>query len=210
MKKLAVKKWMDIDAPWFEVDGFSDFVSANVSIISIMDSLGIEYGACRSGEFTHRLRCPFVIHMDGMERTPSLYVSEEQNKFFCFGCHSSGGIFDFVSMYKGIPFFEAVKYVCFVGKIDLADESAMVGFEKKEKRKPEETVFYYAHIINRDIKNFVDGFKNKKEYNYWRDWADKKFSNVDSMIDNLSNDDWQRAREYSNKITKFISEKKIK
>lgn len=59
---------------------------------------GKNYSAC----------CP--IHQ---EKTPSFYVSEEKNKWNCYGeCKSNGDIIDFVCKYRNLEKSEAINYLC--------------------------------------------------------------------------------------------------
>ncbi len=51
-------------------------------------------------------RCPF--HHDS---TPSFYVSDDIGRYWCFGCHAKGGIFDFVMEYHGVTLPEAAAIV---------------------------------------------------------------------------------------------------
>ncbi|HQO39856.1 MAG TPA: DNA primase, partial [Spirochaetota bacterium] len=48
--------------------------------------------------------CPFH-----KEKTPSFSVSPEKQIFYCFGCHSGGNVFTFLSKIENIPFHESVK-----------------------------------------------------------------------------------------------------
>lgn len=49
-------------------------------------------------------RCPFH-----QEKTPSFSVTPDRKKFFCFGCGKGGTVLDFVRLYDGITFGEAVE-----------------------------------------------------------------------------------------------------
>jgi DNA primase len=48
--------------------------------------------------------CPFH-----GEKTPSFSVTEDENLFYCFGCHKGGSIFSFIMEMEGISFLEAVR-----------------------------------------------------------------------------------------------------
>jgi len=50
--------------------------------------------------------CPFH-----GEKTPSFTVSEEKGIYHCFGCHSGGGVFNFLMQYDHLTFPEAVEQV---------------------------------------------------------------------------------------------------
>jgi hypothetical protein len=52
------------------------------------------------------IKCPF--HKD---KSPSLKVYTDNNKFVCFGCGARGSPIDFVMQYKNCSFKEAVLYI---------------------------------------------------------------------------------------------------
>ena len=79
-------KWQDIKSPWAEIEGLQEIVLDKVAILDILNKYGIECMQCSSGEFTHKLRCPLPAHSNGNERTASMYLSEKNNSFYCFGC----------------------------------------------------------------------------------------------------------------------------
>ena len=55
---------------------------------------GNKYWAC----------CPFH-----SEKTASFSISPEKGFFYCFGCHTGGNVFNFISQIEHITYFEAVK-----------------------------------------------------------------------------------------------------
>ncbi len=48
--------------------------------------------------------CPFH-----EEKTPSFTVTPDKGVFYCFGCHTGGNVFKFISLIEHITYFEAVK-----------------------------------------------------------------------------------------------------
>ena len=93
---MAVADWTEIHEPLWEIDEFIDVVLDKVFILDILDKYGVEYSACRTGDFSQRTKCPFPKHLDGSERTASLFISEEKNSFYCYGCNSGGNVINFV------------------------------------------------------------------------------------------------------------------
>ena len=61
--------------------------------------------------------CPF--HND---HHPSMSINVERNIYKCFTCGAGGGPITFVSKYKNIPSFEALKVVVKICKIDLPSD----------------------------------------------------------------------------------------
>ena len=67
--------------------------------------IGSRVGLRRAGR-NHVGCCPF--HED---KTPSLYVFSDSNRFHCFGCEAHGDAIDFVQMFDGCSFEEALNQV---------------------------------------------------------------------------------------------------
>jgi len=204
-----VKDWHEIE-PWFAIDGFDDVILSRVNIIDILDMLDIEYGQCRSGEFTHRIRCPFKIHAEGAERTPSCYVSQETNSFYCFGCNSNGTLIDFYSKYKPCPYFKAMEEIA--GLIGITSEEdiqkILDTLPKREKRAPEKTMAFHVFNTGAMVREYLQKIESTTEYNRKVLWADKKiFPKLDSFLDDMSDDDWEKAKEFHDKIKGLIGKK---
>lgn len=205
-----VKDWHEIDEPWFEIDDFDNVILSVIDIIDILDILKIEYNQCRSGEFTHRIRCPFKIHADGAERTPSCYVSQDTNSFYCFGCNSSGNLIDFYAKYIPCPYYKAMEDIANILGLtstnnvqDIADK-----VPKKERRDPEKTIAFYVFKSGNLIREHLNEAKSTPDYNKKMVWADKKiFPKLDSFLDDMTDDDWEKAKDFYDKIKKFIGVK---
>lgn len=74
--------------------------------------------------------CPFH-----SEKTPSFFVDVNKQRYYCFGCHKSGDIIQFLINYKKITFYDAVQFlskftqlenklICHNVEKDLLDEAA--------------------------------------------------------------------------------------
>ena len=74
-----VKGWEEEDLLFDET--FLRAISEKVKIIDILDLLKIDYAKVSSGKFDYRARCPFQSHSNGNERTPSFYVSNNDNTY---------------------------------------------------------------------------------------------------------------------------------
>ena len=205
MKK--VKSWTEIDAPWITEDQFSDLIIARVVFLDILDYYKIEYGPCASGEFTHRMRCPLPIHANGEERTPSCYVSETQNKFYCFGCNSGGNIIDFVRFYSGKPYYEAIRWLSAFAKITEENLESLKNMPKKEKKDPEKTVMRHVYKSGILLRSFLERHKGKKEYTKWSEWADKQFIKLDRFTDQLKDEEWETVKAFHDKLENYLKNK---
>jgi DNA primase len=88
--------------------------------------------------------CPFH-----KEKTPSFSVSPEKQIFYCFGCHSGGNVFTFLSKIENIPFHESVKRaadICGVHiEYDTERTSSSVEIIRRLNRY---AMNYYCHYFN--------------------------------------------------------------
>lgn len=199
-------KWTGINAPWFEVEGFLDLLVDKVSILDILNKWGIGFSPCQTGDFTHKLRCPLPSHTiaGGRERTASFYVSEDQNKFFCFGCLAKGNVIDFVSLYTGKPFYEAVKWLSAYAGITSENIDEDFVAKKKKKKDPEKTVAIHVYRTGAIIRDHIKKLKGKEEYAKWCKWADKRFFRLDEFMNSLDDSDWEKVKIYSERVLKFL------
>ncbi len=58
--------------------------------------------------------CPFH-----KEKTPSFSVSPDKQMFYCFGCHTGGNVFSFISKMERLEFPESVRFVANLVGIEL-------------------------------------------------------------------------------------------
>jgi DNA primase len=202
-----VVEWTDIDMPWIEVDNFIDIIIDKISISDILDKWGIAYEPCQSGEFTHRLKCPLPVHMNGGERTASMFISNTTNRFYCFGCNSGSSMVDLVSLYMGQPYYESLRWLSQLAGITKVDEKDLANISKRPKLDPEKTIALHVFRTGLLIKNFVNYSKGKKEYNKWCKWADDKFCKLDGYLEKLENDDWEIVKIYHDNILNFTKRK---
>lgn len=96
--------------------------------------------------------CPF--HEDN---TPSFSVSEQKQFFYCFSCHRSGSVFDFLMELHHLSFPQAVEQVAKLGSVALPTDF-QAGAESKTEQAPdsqqgrliklhETTMRLYHHIL---------------------------------------------------------------
>ena len=96
--------------------------------------------------------CPF--HEDN---TPSFSVSEQKQFFYCFSCHRSGSVFDFLMELHHLSFPQAVEQVAKLGSVALPTDF-QAGAEPKTEQAPdsqqgrliklhETTMRLYHHIL---------------------------------------------------------------
>lgn len=195
-EELAEQYWLD--------DNIQNVLLDKINILDILDKWGLTYSPCVSGDFEYRMKCPFPNHKSGDERTASLFISPKGNGFYCFGCNSGKTLIDFVSFYKGIPYYEAIKYLLSLLDTDNTnlDETLTINTAKN----PEHRVFTHMFRAGIYIRDFIIEYKNSPKYKELCEWADKEFLELDNILDNLSDEDWEKAKAYCNKISNRIKE----
>ncbi|HQP49260.1 MAG TPA: DNA primase [Spirochaetota bacterium] len=71
--------------------------------------------------------CPFH-----KEKTPSFTVSPEKQIFYCFGCHTGGNVFSFISKMERLNFPESVRFLGNLVGIQVHEDRKDEGTEKRE------------------------------------------------------------------------------
>ena len=84
----------------FTIMNFADEIKQSVSMIEILQHYGIET------DRSNFCRCPFH-----QERSASFKAYSGSRGFYCYGCHASGSVIDFVMQYFSIPFGDAIKKI---------------------------------------------------------------------------------------------------
>ena len=127
---------------------FSDEIKQSVSMVEMLQHYGIE---------TNRSNfccCPFH-----QERSASFKAYPGTRGFYCFGCHESGSVIDFVMKFFGIPFEDAVKKI---------NEDFSLGLpigEKLDRRKQLE-MNRHAFLRKREM-NAKKAEQERLENAYW-------------------------------------------
>lgn len=106
--------------------------------------------------------CPFH-----SEKTPSFTVSEEKQIFHCFGCHTGGNVFKFLTEFHKISFVEAVQ--------ELAEQQGItIEFDKAEytEQQSEQEVLY--DINTEAAKYFLNNLLNYDEGEFARKYLHER------------------------------------
>jgi len=106
--------------------------------------------------------CPFH-----SEKTPSFTVSEEKQIFHCFGCHTGGNVFKFLTEYHKISFVEAVQ--------ELAEQQGItIEFDKQEynEQQSEQEVLY--DINTEAARYFLNNLLNDDEAEFTRNYLHER------------------------------------
>lgn len=73
--------------------------------VDIVQIIGERIKLTRSGS-SYKGLCPFH-----SEKTPSFFVSEQLQRYRCFGCGETGDVINFLQKYDGMTFAEALQYL---------------------------------------------------------------------------------------------------
>ena len=133
--------------------------------------------------------CPFH-----NEKTPSFFVSKERQLFNCFGCGEKGNVFQFISKYKHLDYWEAVKFLGdkYGIKPDQYDDSTTRDNSSRLLRINELTKqFFSLQLLNLEVgKNALDYLKRRgfdeQTLNYFELGYAPKTGN--HLYENLSKD----------------------
>ena len=79
---------------------YADEIKHRVSMIEMLQHYGIETNR------SNFCRCPFH-----QERSASFKAYPGTRGFYCFGCHESGSVIDFVMKFFGLSFGDAIKKI---------------------------------------------------------------------------------------------------
>lgn len=92
--------------------------------------------------------CPFH-----REKTPSFFVYEDSNRFFCFSCDAKGDHFDWMDRIDGLPFPDALK--------ELASRAG-VTLTEPEKPQESEAVKRQRSELERQHESFVEALHTRQ------------------------------------------------
>lgn len=101
--------------------------------VDIIEVIGERVELKRSGRNWRGL-CPFH-----SEKSPSFFVSEEMQRYKCFGCGETGDVFNFLEKYEGMTFAEALQNLAEQAGITLKEYHSSPEDEKHKR---------YLEILN--------------------------------------------------------------
>lgn len=186
--------WGDIDVSWLAGE---NVILDKVGILDILDKCRLEYTAVSSGDFAYRMRCPFPWHADGAERTASMYISKDQDSFYCFGCNYNGNTINFAQYLLGKPYDKAIEWL--MNMADISGDLEDIPTIHRAPRKPEETISFYILKAGSLIRQWLKISKNSPNYEHYCWWAERQFSRMDSILDKDDNQ-WEEAKMVYDKI----------
>ena len=100
--------------------------------------------------------CPFH-----SEKSPSMSVSPDRQYFHCFGCHTGGDVFNFISKIENLSFRESLELLAEranipLPKISTADDATEYKKNRMFQINAEAAIFFmkdYIHLLRKSLKN---------------------------------------------------------
>lgn len=190
-----------------EIWKFKNVILSKTSIVDIIKEYGIKLEQKQTGQFTHRIYCPFHKNKEGRtERTPSMFIAENTNSFFCFGCGGKGSTIDFVRLIEGCPATVAlIKLAKKAGVIDKdgkCDELQAGDPQIFEKSKTIELALFEISSL---LRNYIKLFINTPQFNKELTWIEKISAKADEFLSNIGHEDFEYAEELCSKIKETIN-----
>ena len=168
--------------------GIIQCISQSIKIIDLADEFGISLEET-SGKFDYRCRCPF--HSNGRENTPSLYISSEQNSFFCFGCSKGSNPIDFYILVNQVTFTEALQEL----RSRLNNPQSLIPAPKKENN--------FGLLLS-----FSSFFReNLIQHPEKREWILSMMKQADTYIDQIPAENIASTKKLISKIKKSFKSK---
>ena len=84
-------------------------------IVDVLREKGLALKKTSAGEYS--CCCPFH-----QEHSPSFYVSESKQVYYCFGCQAKGNVLSFLMRHDSLGYVEAVEYLADRLGIDVPRE----------------------------------------------------------------------------------------
>lgn len=191
---------------------FKDAVISQTDIVELIGAYKLHLESHQTGAFTHRMRCPFHKGKNGsVERTPSMFISQRNGDFYCFGCGSSGTSIDFVSLIEGIPKIKALeklaKRIGLMDKNGEWDELQLDGLDLSPVFDPSKTIEPFLFEMSAAMRNYIKMFVGTSEFNKELRWMERIAKKADEFLATIGYEDWEYAKELSEKVQKSIKDK---
>lgn len=164
-------------------------INASVRITDLANKFSIALEQVNSGNFTHRCRCPSKEHKSGSERTGSLYIDEDNNNFYCFGCGASNNVIDFYILCKGVDF-----------STSLVELSEFVDPDKVKKVVSKKHVSNFSQLL--ELSNLFRRIQIK--YPNDIEWIEKLMKKTDNYLDGIDRRDVKASKSLLKKVKTTI------
>ncbi len=135
--------------------------------LNIVDVVGRYCVLKRQGSSNYWARCPLPGHS---EKTPSFTVNEPGQFYHCFGCGKGGDVIKFIEEVESLSFYEAVKFLADIAKMEMPEESGLDDeIIKKNKQKKDR-----LYSLVRDTALFYVKTLQTPKAKVYRDYLEKR------------------------------------
>lgn len=133
-----------------------NFVKNQLEIINVIS----EYtNLKKTGSLYWKGLCPFH-----HEKTPSFTVSPHKKIFYCFGCHQTGDVINFIEKIENIAAFQAAQHLIQRYNLDIPETL----LEISSSLKKEKTSFQLCQLVAQWCNNKLITHKKAQEYLFGR------------------------------------------
>lgn len=128
-----------------------NFVKNQLDIVTVVT----EYtNLKKTGSQYWKAPCPFH-----HEKTPSFTVSPHKKIFYCFGCHQTGDVINFIEKIENVSAIQAVQHLIQRYNLDVPES-----LDSHHSRKQDKSIFQLCHFVAQWCNNQL--LKNKKAQEY--------------------------------------------
>ncbi len=138
-------------------------IKARLSVVDVVSAYTQIFN--RSGQ--PWIKCPF--HGGGNERTPSCKLNVERGSYYCFGCHESGSMFDFVMKMDHVTFPDSIRILAEKAGVEVEEASEGDRIRKDTK----DTLFELNERICKSFRYILLN-DNRPEVQAARDYIKKR------------------------------------
>lgn len=125
----------------------------SINIIDYLSNKIILDETNSSTAWTYKAKCPF--HKGGDERTASLYINQEQGRFYCQACGKSGGVVEYIAFIYKRPLVVVAEHIlkCISGDFTIEATAAK---KAAERRKYQNYMIILSKLYNKFVKEHLD------------------------------------------------------
>lgn len=127
--------------------------------LDITNVIGEYTSLKKTGSMYYKGLCPFH-----NEKTPSFTVSPHKNIFYCFGCHETGDVINFIEKIENVSAFQAAQHLIEQYNLDVP-ESIDKSCSVKREKTPFQLCQLVAQWCNDKLINNTAGLAYLKERN---------------------------------------------
>ena len=127
------------------IQGIDKIIMDNVDIVDFLS----RYMILKKSGKNYKGLCPFH-----NEKTPSFFVSTDEQLYNCFGCEAGGSVITFVSEMENLGFIDTIEFIAEAVNLDLSiyvenNEDYSTEYKEKEemlKLNREAAIYYYKKL----------------------------------------------------------------